>query len=368
MLQDYPSSVLKCQFLRDQIELIETDLIQQEVPIYQRAPLALARLEAPLGLSLPTAPPHDAIEDDDFSPQAVSVRVYQWYEIRYGARSRKPFAIGQVATWIQGDIYCVHIPLNLSGEKLKTLTSCYGPLPDSVAPITEYQLLDLVEGLTLATYEEINRGRGYEVLNTAMALDMGTRAFLPLHLMRAQIPLFNEALGDLNASAFHLFERAPRLGHSRWASLQAVEKTLKGFLREHASEKHLRKKAKGQPERWDYGHDLTRLCNLCEAYGMMRPPQACIDFVQCDQSVRYSECETSLEETLNAHVHALQLVGGAAYETARLLNIPLPDVPEMSGEFKIRGRTVEASLHEILEIDARERELQNGRKSKRSSK
>jgi hypothetical protein len=100
---------------------------------------------------------------------------------------------------------------------------------------------------------------------------------------------------DFEASTSNLLHQTPLPGLSKWASLQAVEKTLKEFVS--------KKGGKAPPI-----HSLEKLAMLAEGLGLPQCDRSDISLVQCSPSVRYDE-PVSLLEAMEAHQAAIRLCG-----------------------------------------------------------
>lgn len=89
--------------------------------------------------------------------------------------------------------------------------------------------------------------------------------------------------------------RGGRFGESKWASLQAAEKTLKAAIAL-------------QGETFPYSHDLTRLATRLIEAGVPVAVQPLVDAIQCTPGIRYGEEACSEAEALAAHQASLELV------------------------------------------------------------
>lgn len=327
---------------------VDSQLAQEQVPIVSRPAQALRRLSQKLRVELPTHPPRRVPQAGHFDPLELSIRLYGWFEARYGNRLERPLAIGHAAVFLRGALYRMHIPRPSPGQAAISRTSeTYGPPSADEAP--DYNLSDLVEGMTPDLLRALS---GDEVLRIAVTLDYGMRAFSALRVLK-DVPLLNEAAGDLEAAAHHLTEHHPQLGLSRWASAQAAEKAAKAFVKEHHTNAKL-------------GHDLSEIYREAESWGMDKPPQNLIDALQCSPGVRYNEPPTTLEEAVMAHFASLQLVGVAAREVAESLWRTLPELPEFMVEGEVGTKKGRMSLHEFAQEAERQHALASsgGKKGK----
>lgn len=108
--------------------------------------------------------------------------------------------------------------------------------------------------------------------------------------------LFGEAKSDLITSSVLLNGRPPNYGQSRWASLQAAEKFLKGLIHNFSAI---------QPS---YGHVLDKIYQ--ELVGANADPNilSLLSDIQVEAGVRYGEINSSKEEAYIGHKSCLSLI------------------------------------------------------------
>jgi hypothetical protein len=314
------------------VEEIDRELIEEEVDIFDRPLMALEQLGNRLNIQLPMHPLRGSLHKEYLTLEDTSIFLYQWFEARYGRRQCKPFAIGYAVVFIRGAFYRLHIPLRIEKDGLGDHLNRYGPLLDGVAPTME--MLHLVEDMTPDMSRHL---AGYELLRILATLDIGMKAYGALNVLD-DIPRVNQANADLSASAHHLMQQNPQCGLSRWASLQATEKVIKQFIKQH------------DPDyKFGFGHSLDELYDAAEKWGLEKPPKKLIDAVQCDQGVRYNDPPTSEEEALISHSNSLQLIAVAAQSLAVSINRTLPEVPDFRIEGRINGKRRTMTVQEIVQ-------------------
>jgi hypothetical protein len=119
-----------------------------------------------------------------------------------------------------------------------------------------------------------------------------------------------EWFADMDTAVYHLTNLDCQYGLSRWASLQAAEKTLKGFIRVLGD----------KPPKT---HDLQKLASLATHVGLSTSKTfqgldpGLIARAQCSPSVRYDDTVTR-EEAVDAHHASLEICRCLALEIRQL--------------------------------------------------
>ncbi|MNV27459.1 hypothetical protein D3C71_1186100 [compost metagenome] len=103
------------------------------------------------------------------------------------------------------------------------------------------------------------------------------------------------AQADVATAVAALMGRGDRFGESKWASLQAAEKTLKAGLALHGA-------------KFAFTHDLSKLATSLRALGIALDVQPLLDAIQCTPGIRYGEEVCTEAEALEAHQASLELV------------------------------------------------------------
>jgi HEPN domain-containing protein len=158
-------------------------------------------------------------------------------------------------------------------------------------PIPKHNVLDSLVALPEGLRHDLTDD---ELRKLLFAFDTGIHAFEALRAI-PQVPYIREAIADHLSTADHL--SAPSSGHpglAKWAALQAVEKTYKGFLAMNQS-------------KIPKTHEIGTLSKLAAKFGLDPADAKLIADVECDPSVRYGETKVSLEDAVAAHHAALDL-------------------------------------------------------------
>jgi hypothetical protein len=265
----------------------------------------------------------------------LSNRIYSWLKERYGDRAIRHLTIGKSLVEIGEDLFPVRIPyLNHAPDPTYwpgPFMECAGnpeirilrepPIVVQVLewardyarqralmPSPEQGIVDVndpltwIEGATTSLVDSLpaedqSRLRNYLVV--------AWRAFCDMLIFPREW-----WFADIDTAVYHLTNVNCQYGLSRWASLQAAEKTLKGFMRVLG----------GKPPKT---HDLQQLANLAARLGLsisanFRSLEAdLIARAQCSPSVRYTETVT-LEEAVDAHHASLVICRCLAIELRRL--------------------------------------------------
>jgi hypothetical protein len=168
---------------------------------------------------------------------------------------------------IKGEPYKVRLPiatgLNAEVNVLKWIKDA---TPALLCSLDEKELDDLAELII----------QQYEMFNTINSLS------LP-----------RELTVDLDTAASCLMSPIPECGLSKWSSLQAAEKTIKGFIR---------LKGETSPKT----HILNTLLNQAERLSLPKLDSSIVNNVQCKPDVRYDE-PVELSNAVNAYHSAVKI-------------------------------------------------------------
>src|SRR5215212_3445168 len=218
-------------------------------------PLLAFRELAKDGLTLPIGGPNDHTK-----------RVHEWFERRYGDRLLMDFSIGKAVVLIRGDPYVMRLPL------------IFGTW-NGIVDITKTYV-----GMTKELFSDLAERDRAEMV-TAFGW------FLERFQNLSNLPPLITA--NIDTAILQMTAQAPHYGESKWASLQAAEKTLKEFIR----------RRKVHPPRT---HDLTNLLRKAEDLGLPRGYWPMLALMQCDAGVRY-ENNVTLDQAAIAHHASIDL-------------------------------------------------------------
>lgn len=218
--------------------------------------------------------------------------VGRWYDAKYGKRLLVGAVLGRVPAVFGTDVFV----LRLSPKIEKTGAG--------LRQTAEWS----VEG-----GEDL--WRRLDAASREMALDiLGTayNCFSELNPLVAERALPLEATIDVDTAIDELVrDDGPRIGLSKWASLQVAEKCLKAFLRSQGE----------QPKK---SHNLRELNAACVKRGlsdfqkMSFAGKSLIDHATCSPGIRYSEENLpSADEAVNS-VHAALIIASAVAARMRM--------------------------------------------------
>ena len=224
----------------------------------------------------------------------LAAHISSWYQIRYGDRLKVHFGPGSVALLIRGDPWKMVLP------------RIYGSVTCNCDPDLEkyrnaprittgpqrpnYNVLCCIEDFPAGLANALTENERREILR----FFMNTHEVLQSLENISDKPYVNEAIADLQSATAFILGRPPQYGLSKWSSLQFVEKLLKSFLelKKAPIPKH---------------HDLQKIAQGAQTFGLVLPNAAQLASVQCTAGVRYGEVAVTLGEAISAHHVSLDL-------------------------------------------------------------
>lgn len=259
---------------REVLDSIDRDVAAKGVAIPFRPMHGLARFAGHFGLTID-------------GRSRLEAKILGWFEARYGDRLVGCTLLGRLPVEIRGDIFYLSLAPGL--EK--------GP-DGKVVPMLKWGISvgeEIQSSLTQAEWENVHD-----------LLDMGLRAFSELAPHVCERVLSDDATHDLDIALDGLLRPdGPRTGLSKWASLQASEKSLKEYIKRHGED---------YPKSHDIFnlHDLAVNCGLPQMRGLRLPEGEVLDLAQCKAGVRYGEEVVSPHEAAGAYYAALIICSGVA--------------------------------------------------------
>lgn len=187
-----------------------------------------------------------------------------WFQQRYGERLKIDFYIGKTVVKIKQDLYYVNLPLVYGSIKLDVFTWIKDATSDLLRSLSPEEL-DIIGNQIIDHY------RAYNSMQ--------------------RLP--SKCVVDLKVAVEHLTNQNPQYGLSKWASLQAAEKTLKEDI----------KKRGGDPPKV---HNLLALSKMAEELGLPAVDKAEINNAQCRADVRYDDVSIS-EDAYAAYYASVQI-------------------------------------------------------------
>lgn len=295
------------------MEEIDGELIAEGVKIPARPLKAGLRITGRFDVVLNALPPDGPILPGVFTPDQISLRIHDWMRKRYGDRLKLPFTLGRVVFPLRGSLYIVNCPVVLGSARFICDPATFGKRRETLGVHTMpiCNVVDLVEALTVDLARSLT---AEEVVKLGLVHASAMAAFVSLHGI-VDVQFVSEALGDLDAAVNHLVEHKPQAGLSKWASLQAVEKLVKGYIATKGGgiERHHRLE--------DHVADAVKL-------GLPQPPKQYISDVQCPAGVRYGQPVITTDDALSAHLISLEMCEVAAQSITKALGRPVPRCPE----------------------------------------
>jgi HEPN domain-containing protein len=295
------------------MEDIDSEMIAEGIKISARPFVAGLKITGRYNVTLDACPPRRPPKQGCFDPPEISIRIHDWIELRYGKRVNIPFHIGRIVLPLRGALYKINCPITWGHVQFICEPQSFSQPRDALglnAPPT-VNMIDLVEDLTRDLAHSLT---AEEVVRIGIAFVAGMGVYSALRVIR-DVEYAHEALGDFDAAVFHLMEHEPQPGLSKWASLQAVEKLIKGYISQ-----------RGNPVRRI--HSLKELCEEAAGLGLPRPPEDYVKTVECSAGIRYGEVAVSVDEALKAHLVSLEMCEVAARYIGNHLKRRMPVVPE----------------------------------------
>lgn len=231
-----------------------------------------------------------------FGPRDTLVRVGEWYDAVYGARTHIDLSDLRMVVHIRRTPWRLDLPmvfgevrffadrrLERAGVKMGTA--------DVAASLN---IVTCLHGITTKLAESLSH---YELIYLLEAAELGLSA----------LPGFSELPGDdLAASALADYKLSVEalLGariaaHARWLTARAAEKAIKAVLRSRDV---------AIPTRGPRGHDVAHLGGLLVSNGIAAVDRHTLECLNCPQKVAYGEVPTSQADALVGHQALLRLM------------------------------------------------------------
>jgi hypothetical protein len=292
-----PFNITTEEQFQELMEDIDRELRRDNIRIPGRPLHAISKVGNRFGLCLRIAPlPERPTIEGCYTGDDLSIRIFQWFDARYGERLHLEFPTGSMALWVREDLYKVRFPKTWGVHTFATAPHLMGTrrvlFKDEVPYIN---LLEFIEGMTPALASSLTEQEQVEIGSQFV---MGFEA---QHAVRERehLPLLKEAIGNLDSSVSLLFASPPQHGQSKWESLQATGKLLKAFIDQQGQ---------GFPK----SHDLRALADRAEEIGLPAIPDDVLQQIQCPAGVRYGQPAVDRREAVDAHHAALDVCGFVA--------------------------------------------------------
>lgn len=258
-------------------------------------------------------PPKLLADRPGFDGDILMAKAHRWYEETYGDRLKSDWAFGYAPVRIGNAIWRVRAPVTYGQVRLfidRSLKS-QGTHLGSRSTEASLNVLCEVDGLPQGLVDRLTDRALQEHLefHVFMHENLQWREELP------QTELLTLARADYDESTAAVL--GYRFAQARWASQQAVEKTLKGLLSIAGTR---------YPTGGPNGHDLQHIGGLLKQHHGIDVSTALLSLATCSPKVRYGEERSSEEQALHANHAVLGVLEQLrrSPETHQLLSLASP--------------------------------------------
>jgi hypothetical protein len=270
---------------------IDATLIQESIPIDARPIRALSAISSRYKISLPISKPGPNSSPELQRYGQLSENINSWYQNVYGARLNIDMSPGRMVVPIEGDLYVLRLP-RIFGQVQFEVSPRFLPRQGIVGRKPAIcNVLQLIEHLTPARAATLS----VDALGSIWKdFKLGFEALSALESSQDH-ELIHIACGDIQTAVSNLMDRGGRNGESKWASLQAAEKTLKAAIVLEGGQ-------------FKFTHGLDGLCRQLSDLGIQFDSKPIVSAIQCPPGIRYGEVACTRDEALAAHRAVFQLV------------------------------------------------------------
>lgn len=280
---------------------VDAKLTSEGADIPSRPLLAGREISMRFMISIPLAGTPETMPPELRAYFPLSEAIRTWYDDHYGDRLKVDPCPGSTVVRLDGDLYLLRVPL-LFGETHFVTSRKFIPNPGITRGPAICNVVQLVQ--------DLKEPRALRLSESALEeIQVAVQRALPAiyTLENTCHDLTHIALGDVATAVANLMVRNGRYGESKWASLQAAEKTLKAAIALEGAT-------------FAFTHGLKGLFAQLAKTGIQIEPKPYVDAIQCSAGIRYGEEKCTPEEALDAHRRSLDLVnelaeGGAKFET-----------------------------------------------------
>lgn len=277
---------------------IDTKLTAEGTEIPNRPMMAIRevglryKVPMPLGGEVSGMPP-------ELRAQApLSDAINRWFKEVYGDKLNVDPCPGRTVIRLDGDLYTMRIPRIFGQVNFVTSRAFLDNPGISRGPAT-CNVAQLVDDLSESKASRLSDDALNELATSFQ------RALPALYtLENTPHELIQIALGDVAVAVGNLMVRLGRFGESKWASLQAAEKTLKAAIALEGA-------------KFKRTHGLGGLFAELSKLGISVNPQLFVESIQCSPGIRYGEETCTREEALDAHHRSLDLVNALSAAGAK---------------------------------------------------
>ncbi len=269
---------------------IDAALTREGFPIADRPMRAGSKVSVRYKIPMPIAVTDANRLPPELRPYVpLSLAIRRWYDDAYGDRLKVDMCPGRTVVRLDGDLYLLKVP-RILGSVAFGVTREFLPERASGRPPLQANILQLIEHMTPTKASRLSDA----ALKAAeQAFQTALRASYSLEATPHD--LLQSARGDLATAVTALMSDRGRHGESKWASLQAAEKTLKAAIALQGGQ-------------FPFTHELARLVRSLEPLGIDLDAPELLSAIQCTPGIRYGEEPCTQDEALAAHIASLSLV------------------------------------------------------------
>lgn len=275
---------------------IDKNLKEQGIPIKARQLHAVKEISKSLEVKVPIVGEEHAVQGD-YSGKSLGAHIKMWYEERYGDKLKVNFRVGDVVILIRKDPYRLRLP-QIYGRATLINDVSLRNYPNHAIYVKELKketlvinVLNCIDGMTTKLAKDLSDGE----LENIMDFFTKTHKLLTMLEDKERFVYKAKAKSDLKAAVNNILSSNPQPGISKWASLQFVEKVMKGFL-------------KNKLEDIPNTHKLSKLNIMLKNQNIAKIPAEILENIQCNPSVRYDDCSVTLLEAIEAHHASLEIL------------------------------------------------------------
>jgi HEPN domain-containing protein len=275
---------------------IDERLRSRQIPVPLRVIESFREISKELGLQLIIALVQPPLVND-YSEASLSGHIVQWFQDRYGETLKLDMSPASAVILVKGDPYRLTIPvvygrgrfvMDRTFSKRKHIT--VGTSTSKPDPI-EINVYELIKGITPTLINSLNESEIKQIMTfVAESYD----CIYKLDESRS-LPYKAEAKTDLKIAVDIILTEKMNYGMSKWASLQFVEKLIKGILKMNKVD-------------YPKTHKLQMLNTLLSENKLPNVPIEVLSKIECTPSVRYEKNSVSRSEAIIAHHSSLEAV------------------------------------------------------------
>lgn len=280
------------------VEEIDREYRDEGIPIPKRPIGAIVEFGRRVGISLPLVSTGrtDIKLPYPVENELITDAIHEWYKNTYGQALNIDFSPGSSLVDIEGNIYEMKIP-----KIWGSADAIWGPISNQVKDksiISNRGTLTInvpehIEKLTPSLAEAIKKPRQLEIIVWF------SKCFQIFNFLRDKHENWRysvQILTNIDTSVRYILSSSPNYGESKWASLQATEKTIKSILIAQ-------------------GHNPKHNHNLSSLASDIKPHPALsvhlLKDIQCSAGARYGDESVTFSQAVKAHNATLEFIFGA---------------------------------------------------------